>query len=405
MNLVDKVKGLGSFLAGKKKALCVFGSAVVFTLATELAPSVYAAEIPIAPNQNLTKNKSADEFPAFSPDGKKIAFSSNRDGNYEIYTMDVHGSKLERLTNSSGDDICPSWSPRGKKIAFLSNRDKNWEVYVMDPNGKKQVNLTNTPEDDSVLLNPKSYQIFGHHIDELYLFNRIYPFKPSWSSDGRKIAFSRGTGVYVINSKGGGEKNMPVHIPGDEVGLTSFRPIWSPRGNQLAFEGELYLLRESSSSQYYGCFYMSAGGSDTKKVTDKEHMEKYSDSPWSRDGRKLAFALGDRGNSLSWEIFITSAGKGSGIKRLTNNTRADFHPIWSPKGNLIAFQGRNRDESTWDIYVMYSNGKNETRVVNNPANDYSPVWSPDGKRIAFVSDRDKNKEIYMCFLDLTKKGK
>ena len=96
----------------------------------------------------LTKNEVVDWQPSWSPDGTKIAFSSKRDGNWEIYVMDANGQNQVNLTNNPASDQNPSWSPGGTKIAFSSKRDGNWEIYVMDASGQNQVNLTNNPAKD-----------------------------------------------------------------------------------------------------------------------------------------------------------------------------------------------------------------------------------------------------------------
>ncbi|MFQ6041507.1 MAG: DPP IV N-terminal domain-containing protein [Candidatus Poribacteria bacterium] len=96
----------------------------------------------------LTKDKKVDREPNWSPDGKKIAFSTNRDGNWEIYVMDTKGENLVNLTNDPAKDQSSCWSPDGKKIAFSTNRDGNWEIYVMDADGANPVNLTNNPAKD-----------------------------------------------------------------------------------------------------------------------------------------------------------------------------------------------------------------------------------------------------------------
>src|SRR3990172_1844040 len=92
---------------------------------------------------NLTNDGATDGGPAWSPDGGKIAFTSERDGNYEIYVMDADGSNPTNLTNNSAWDSEPAWSPDGSKIAFESYRDNNREIYVMNADGTAQTNLTN----------------------------------------------------------------------------------------------------------------------------------------------------------------------------------------------------------------------------------------------------------------------
>ena len=104
-----------------------------------------------------------DGDPAWSPDGSKIAFTSERDnGDREIYVMNADGSGQFRLTASPGFDENPSWSPNGKRIAFDSMRDGNLEIYVMNADGTKQSRVTNHPALDAI---------------------------PSWSQDSKRIVF------------------------------------------------------------------------------------------------------------------------------------------------------------------------------------------------------------------------
>src|SRR5947207_9164140 len=92
----------------------------------------------------------------------RIAFSTNRDGNNEVYVMNADGSGAVDLTNDPASDTSPSWSPDGARIAFTTNRDGNNEVYVMNADGSGAVDLTNDPASDT---------------------------SPSWSPDGTRVAF------------------------------------------------------------------------------------------------------------------------------------------------------------------------------------------------------------------------
>jgi Tol biopolymer transport system component len=113
--------------------------------------------------ENLTNHPANDWWPCWSPDGSKIAFDSNRDGNYDIYVMNPDGSNPINLTNHPAFDGLPIWSPDSSKIAFDSWRDGNREIYVMDADGSNVIRLTNNPAEDIVY---------------------------DWSPDGRKIAFA-----------------------------------------------------------------------------------------------------------------------------------------------------------------------------------------------------------------------
>ena len=122
--------------------------------------------------------------PAWAPDGTKIAFTSNRDGNFEIYVMHADGSGATRLTNNPAFDFSPAWSPNGTKIAFASERDGNDEIYVMNANGSGVTRLTN---------------------------NSAFDADPAWSPDGTTIAFvSERAGndeIYVMNANGRSEEH------------------------------------------------------------------------------------------------------------------------------------------------------------------------------------------------------
>jgi Tol biopolymer transport system component len=90
----------------------------------------------------LTFNNSSDVCPSISPNGEKIAYASDRDGDYEIYVMNHDGSDQQRLTTSVGLDLHPDWSQDGSKIAFFSERDGNFEIYTMNADGSDQTRLT-----------------------------------------------------------------------------------------------------------------------------------------------------------------------------------------------------------------------------------------------------------------------
>jgi Tol biopolymer transport system component len=157
---------------------------------------------------------SGEDFPAWSPDGTKIAFNSDRDIDLEnpvetreIYVMDADGSNPVRLTNTNALNDAPAWSPDGRRLCFFSDRDGDYDVYVMNADGSNQVNLTdangNSPDNEC-----------------------------TWSPDGRRIAYRSGSNpnrVWTMNPDG--SDKTPLDGPDAPVG----RPAYSADFDQLAF--------------------------------------------------------------------------------------------------------------------------------------------------------------------------
>ena len=236
--------------------------------------------------------------PSWSPDGRHIAFVSNRDGDDEIYVMGSDGTNPRRLTMDGGKD--PSWSPDGRHIAFWSERDDIVDVYVMDSDGTNPRLLTNHP---------------------------ALEVSPSWSPDGRHIAFvsnrDRNREIYVMDSDGTNPRNLTNNSASD------WSPTWSPDGRHIAFVSS----RDGDGGEIY---VMGSDGTNPRRLT----MDGGRDPSWSPDGQHIAFSDGG-------EIYVMDS-DGSNPRRLTMAYGRD--PSWSPDGRHIALVSRRAGND--DIYVM-----------------------------------------------------
>jgi len=283
----------------------------------------------------------------------KIAFTSDRDGNVEIYIMNLDGSGLTNLTNNPAEDCWPSFSPDGSKIAFQSDREGNYEVYIMNTNGSEQTNLTNNPANDGGL--------------------------PSFSPDGSKIAFGSnrdGNGeTYIMNIDGSGQANISNTQEWD------LDPFFSPDGSKITFRsdrdanGGIYTF-SSDEDVNWEIYIMNVDGSGQTRLTNNQIWDW--ESRFSPDGSKIVF------NSTSLDknadIYIMNA-DGSGQINLTNNPAKELDPFFSPDGTKIAFASAVSDS---EIYIMNIDGSGRTRLTNNPANDRQPCFYLGGNEIKVV---------------------
>jgi Tol biopolymer transport system component len=282
---------------------------------------------------------------------EKIAFSSNRDGNAEIYVMDPNGSNQTRLTNTPAAESVPSFSPDGSKIVFRSNRDGNDEIYIMNADGSNQLRLTN---------------------------NTVLDNDPTFSPNGDKIAFVRDEGggnyeIYLMNPNGSFQAPLSNN-PAFEAD-----PTFSPDGAKIAFTSN----RDGNSEIYL----MNVDGSDQTRITASSSFDVYP--AFSPDGNKIAF-VSDRHGSFDIQIMDTD---GNGILRLTENAFRDSAPSFDPISGFIVFES-DRDGNL-EIYSMTPTGSNVQRLTNNIAWDVEPSWSANpvtaGPNVSNVSITNINE--------------
>jgi TolB protein len=236
----------------------------------------------------------------------KIIFSSDRDGlGIQLYTMNQDGSNVVRLTNNSGDNDEAKWSPDWKKIAFRSSKDGNLEVYIMNADGSGEIRLTNDPANDGgpdwspdgkqiVFASDRSgqYGLYIINIDgsNLHQIGSFYGFMPSWSQDGKKIAFSDGYDIFTVNIDGTSLTNLT------NASLRDYSPEWSPDGTQIGFVGDL---------RGENVFVMPSNGGAITQLTHSTTAHCcYGGPSWRGDGKVIVYSdwVGPAWNN--YEIFI-----------------------------------------------------------------------------------------------------
>jgi Tol biopolymer transport system component len=268
---------------------------------TALSGDIFAMPSFGLPQAQLTEVRADDAQSAWSPDGRRIAFKSRRNGNNELYVMNADGSDETRVTNSFRvSEGQPFWSPDGRRLLFRKTPDNPisqdadiWQIDV-DP------------------VNPAPRAVLERAGDERY---------PSYSPDGSKIVFRGDTDLvdhsgdeelYVMDADGANIVQLTDNAVFDSA------PAFSPDGTKLAFES----ARDSGDPLKLDIYVMNADGSDVRRLTaDPSHDE----GPiWSPDGTKIAFTS-ERGGSS--DIWVMDA-EGGGVRRLTDDPARDESPDW-----------------------------------------------------------------------------
>lgn len=212
----------------------------------------------------LTDDPAIDQMPTLSPDGTRVTFVSDRDGNDDIYVLDVQDpSKVRLLARSPAYDLTPSWSPDGSRIAFASNRNGALDIWTMQLSGGQLIDLT----------------AGGGTIN----------FGPEWSPDGTRIAFASNrdgpSRIYVMNANGSHVRDISYGAVNRSTG-----PYWSPDGSRIAFAGWI-----SGNSDVY---VMNADGSDVMRLTSDPSQDEVGG--WLDEGHVLL--ISDRPNMFGYHF-------------------------------------------------------------------------------------------------------
>jgi hypothetical protein len=274
--------------------------------------------------------------PSFDRSGRRLAFSSDCDGRWNLYVAEADGTRPRRLTDNRADARRPAWSPDGKRIAFHSDRDGNWEIYSMAAHGGDVVRLTSDPAEDT---------------------------NASYSPDGAQILWSstrEGTGeLYLMPAAGGGARRLTTGTTVD------FAPGWSPDG--------ALILRPASrragakEGDPLEVFRIGADGRELGALPGGPRRE--FNHAFSPDGRTIAYDAHRDGGWESedggWELWLMNA-DGSHRRQLTRNDVNDWGPAFAPDGRRLVFlSGR---DNVYDLYAMSVDGSGRRRLTFWTAN-------------------------------------
>ena len=347
----------------------------------------------------LTDDETADVHPALSPDGRSVAFASDRTGSRKLFVIGVDGRGLRQVTSGPAADDSPSWSPDGSRLAFSSTRDDPaGDIYTVPAGGGTPTRLTADPAADT---------------------------QPAWGPS--RIAFTttrfRPAGDVAVMAETGGTATRAVPDPGD-----SSEPAWSPDGTRLAFTthtpdplgdvkqvsggkvsnisalpaiGEtepafradgrpvFTELRAGSTTDIWSA---DATGGDRRDITNRPGADEF-DPAFSADGSQLAYTQAGPGESSSETEIVVANADGGAPRPLTgprDGVKREQHPAWSPDATMIAFTNTAfRGESRFDTVrvARAEDGRILGEIPIPPylsGGDTQPVWSADGTKITLT---------------------
>ena len=394
-------------------AAVILALAVFSWLATRRAqPS--PASIKVVP---LTSYPGVEEYPAFSPDGSRIAFTWNGDAQdqVDLYVKVIGTETPLRLTHTPEQECCVSWAPDGRSIAFLRcptgaqcpPGNGRQDVIIIPALGGPERHLGSVyppvnspypalawiPDGKSLIVSDKTSSAEPYSLvllsTETAEKRQLTPAgsgdtSPAVSPDGKTLAFVRATGKFdnaLFVAPVGSDSGSAWKLQGPPrlvVQLDSplEDPMWTPGSSFLYFASPA-TSRNPNRSLWRVGVSVEAAAQRVAGVGEIGHHIAIS-----LQGDRLAYSDA-RNNTSIWRLSLASPANPP--ERFISSTRADYNPRFSPDGKKIAYQSNRSGEA--EIWVCDSDGRNPFRLTSFArAVTGSPRWSPDGNRIAFDSD-------------------
>lgn len=353
----------------------------------------------------LVSHPATESRPKFSPDGKRLAFVSNRTGNGDIYILNLETNDLSRVTFDDSLDNLDAWSRDGKWLYFSSSSRDIFgmnDVYRVAATGGTPMTVSSdrytneffsAPAPDGVsfafsargISNSQWWRKGRSHIDESEIWMKTGENYEQISTGGAKQLWTMwsadGKQIFYVSDRDGAQNLWTKPLKGQEKKLTDFkdgRVLWasiSYDGKQIVFERDfkIWTMETSGGKATEVSINLrgTAAGALTEKLNLSSQIREFALSP---DGKKIAVVA--RG-----EVFAASAKDGGDAQRVTNTAAPESFAAWSPDSRKVIYISERSGKR--QIFSYDFTDESETQITQT-GDDFSPVYSPDGKSIAFI---------------------
>ena len=279
-----------------------------------------------------------------------VVFTSDRDGDTELYLRAANG-RITQLTRNRTHDDSATWSPDGRRLAFVSTRDGDADIYTMNADGTGVRQLTRNSKTASGM--------------------PILDLAPAWSPDGRMMAFASNrdggeTEIYRMSSDG----SRQVRLTRTAAYVTDHTPSWSPGGHYIVFNSD------RAGYENVEIYRMRVNGSDVTRLTRTADGIDDNTPKYSPDGRRILFSSTRSGGQHD---LFTMRADGSGVQRLAGDARLDdVFARWTPDGRQVVFQTFAGPDNTprEDVWLVHADGADRRKLVASTAGDSAPDARP-----------------------------
>ena len=329
------------------------------------------------------------ETPAFSPDGNSVAFFRDRSQSADagIYVTSVGSDQLVQLTHND-HDCCPVWSPDGRSIAFTRRLSQEVSIYIaaVEAGSAQKRKAEGTAGAHPGTLTLTSTEATERKLDT----GGVIPSRGAidWSPDGRSIAFSSASGIYLLAL----DNSAPRKVTAPPPAAADWGPVFSPDGARVLFvrTPQIGMPDEIWSAP-------AAGGEGARILTERGRIA--SPPQWSYDGRSIIYSSNRSGHPALWRASLDAPDT---TEQISEAGAPAWDPAVSRRGYRLAYERLLRSLSIWQMDLSDSSDKRPYLAVSSTSDSDQgpgPQFSPDGKRLAYMSDRSGTMEIWVANRD------